>query len=75
MPAGIMIPARNMPSMMGSNGNLGGYGSSSGLSLGQVSARYVSRSILFPNIWLLCLKQVFFFLDEKLMGTFYPSFS
>ncbi|XP_050380710.1 homeobox-leucine zipper protein HDG2 isoform X1 [Argentina anserina] len=35
MPAGIMIPARNMPSMMGSNGNLSGYGSSSGLTLGQ----------------------------------------
>ncbi|KAF8016684.1 hypothetical protein BT93_H2031 [Corymbia citriodora subsp. variegata] len=37
MPAGIMIPARNMSSspMIGSNGNAGGYGSSSGLTLGQ----------------------------------------
>ncbi|KAI4322545.1 hypothetical protein L6164_022227 [Bauhinia variegata] len=35
MPAGIMIPARNMPSMIGRNGSFGGYGSSSGLSLGQ----------------------------------------
>jgi len=37
MPAGIMIPARNMPSMIGRNGNVGGFGLSSGLSLGQVS--------------------------------------
>ncbi|XP_028795280.1 homeobox-leucine zipper protein HDG2 isoform X2 [Neltuma alba] len=36
MPAGIMIPARNMPSMIGRNNNVGGgFGSSSGLSLGQ----------------------------------------
>ncbi|KAK3445943.1 hypothetical protein EUGRSUZ_A01715 [Eucalyptus grandis] len=37
MPAGIMIPARNMSSspMIGSNGNASGYGSSSGLTLGQ----------------------------------------
>ncbi|KAF3443703.1 hypothetical protein FNV43_RR13393 [Rhamnella rubrinervis] len=35
MPAGIMIPARNMPSMIGRNGNVGGFGSSSGLCLGQ----------------------------------------
>ncbi|XP_027340739.1 homeobox-leucine zipper protein HDG2-like isoform X1 [Abrus precatorius] len=35
MPAGIMIPARNMPSMIGRNGNVGGFGLSSGLSLGQ----------------------------------------
>ncbi|KAK7324790.1 hypothetical protein VNO77_28635 [Canavalia gladiata] len=33
---GIMIPARNMPSMIGRNGNVGGgFGLSSGLSLGQ----------------------------------------
>lgn len=41
MPAGIMIPARNMPSMVGRNGNVGGFGSSSssaGLTLGQVSS-------------------------------------
>lgn len=37
MPAGIMIPARNMPSMIGRNGTVGGFGLSSGLSLGQVS--------------------------------------
>ncbi|XP_027340742.1 homeobox-leucine zipper protein HDG2-like isoform X2 [Abrus precatorius] len=37
MPAGIMIPARNMPSMIGRNGNVGGFGLSSGLSLGQVN--------------------------------------
>jgi len=37
MPAGIMIPARNMPSMIGRNGNVVGFGLSSGLSLGQVS--------------------------------------
>ncbi|XP_061351461.1 homeobox-leucine zipper protein HDG2-like isoform X1 [Gastrolobium bilobum] len=37
MPATIMIPARNMPSMLGRNNNVvGGFGSSSGLSLGQV---------------------------------------
>ncbi|XP_027926435.1 homeobox-leucine zipper protein HDG2-like [Vigna unguiculata] len=36
MPAGIMIPARNMPSMIGRNGNVGGFGLSSGLSLGQI---------------------------------------
>ncbi|XP_061351462.1 homeobox-leucine zipper protein HDG2-like isoform X2 [Gastrolobium bilobum] len=36
MPATIMIPARNMPSMLGRNNNVvGGFGSSSGLSLGQ----------------------------------------
>ncbi|ONI18488.1 hypothetical protein PRUPE_3G218500 [Prunus persica] len=35
MPAGLMIPARNMPSMIGSNGNISGFGSSSGLTLGQ----------------------------------------
>ncbi|KAJ1389248.1 START domain [Sesbania bispinosa] len=35
MPAGIMIPARNMPSMIGRNGTVGGFGLSSGLSLGQ----------------------------------------
>ncbi|XP_062150817.1 homeobox-leucine zipper protein HDG2 isoform X1 [Alnus glutinosa] len=35
MPAGIMIPARNMPSMIGRNGTVGGFGSSSGLTLGQ----------------------------------------
>ncbi|KAJ1418147.1 START domain [Sesbania bispinosa] len=35
MPAGIMIPARNMPSMIGRNGAVGGFGLSSGLSLGQ----------------------------------------
>ncbi|KAI5599586.1 hypothetical protein POPTR_002G230200v4 [Populus trichocarpa] len=35
MPAGVMIPARNMPSMIGVNGNVGGFGSSSGLALGQ----------------------------------------
>lgn len=37
MPTGVMIPARNMPSMIGRNGIVvGGLGSSSGLSLGQV---------------------------------------
>ncbi|KAI5599594.1 hypothetical protein POPTR_002G230200v4 [Populus trichocarpa] len=36
MPAGVMIPARNMPSMIGVNGNVGGFGSSSGLALGQI---------------------------------------
>ncbi|KAF9688296.1 hypothetical protein SADUNF_Sadunf02G0182800 [Salix dunnii] len=35
MPAGVMIPTRNMPSMIGVNGNVGGSGSSSGLALGQ----------------------------------------
>ncbi|XP_048434089.1 homeobox-leucine zipper protein HDG2 isoform X1 [Pyrus x bretschneideri] len=30
-----MIPARNMPSMIGSNGNINGFASSSGLTLGQ----------------------------------------
>ncbi|KAI4334105.1 hypothetical protein L6164_018837 [Bauhinia variegata] len=35
MPAGIMIPVRNMPSMIGRNGSVGVFGSSSGLSLGQ----------------------------------------
>ena len=39
MPAGIMIPARNMPSMIGRNNNVvGGFGSSSALTLGQVGA-------------------------------------
>ncbi|XP_011011492.1 PREDICTED: homeobox-leucine zipper protein HDG2-like isoform X4 [Populus euphratica] len=36
MPAGVMIPARNMPSMIGVNGNVGGFGSTSGLALGQI---------------------------------------
>ncbi|KAK8615596.1 hypothetical protein V6N13_017181 [Hibiscus sabdariffa] len=37
MPAGVMIPARNMPSMITGNGNASGFGtSSSGLSLGQI---------------------------------------
>ncbi|CAK9142742.1 unnamed protein product [Ilex paraguariensis] len=35
MPAGIMIPARQTSPMIGVNGNVGGYGSSSGLTLGQ----------------------------------------
>ncbi|XP_021292767.1 homeobox-leucine zipper protein HDG2-like isoform X3 [Herrania umbratica] len=35
MPAGLMIPARNMPSMISGNGNVGGFGTSSGLTLGQ----------------------------------------
>ncbi|GMI75277.1 homeodomain GLABROUS 2 [Hibiscus trionum] len=36
MPAGVMIPARNMPSMTTGNGNASGFGtSSSGLTLGQ----------------------------------------
>ncbi|KDP25842.1 hypothetical protein JCGZ_22872 [Jatropha curcas] len=35
MPAGVMIPARDMPSMIGTNGNAGGFGSSSGLTLAQ----------------------------------------
>lgn len=42
MPAGLMIPARNMPSMIGSNGNISGFGSSSGLTLGQVSVLNLS---------------------------------
>ncbi|KAK7261082.1 hypothetical protein RIF29_27386 [Crotalaria pallida] len=33
MPAGVMIPVRNMPSMIGGNGTV--FGSTSGLSLGQ----------------------------------------
>ncbi|XP_017971480.1 PREDICTED: homeobox-leucine zipper protein HDG2 isoform X2 [Theobroma cacao] len=36
MPAGVMIPARNMPSMISGNGNVGGFGTSSGLTLGQI---------------------------------------
>lgn len=39
MPAGMMIPARNMPSMIGVNGNAGGFGSSSGLALGQIEKK------------------------------------
>ncbi|KAA3483537.1 Homeobox-leucine zipper protein HDG2 [Gossypium australe] len=35
MPAGVMIPARNMPSMITGNGSVSGYGTSSGLTLGQ----------------------------------------
>ncbi|TYJ43001.1 hypothetical protein E1A91_A03G124600v1 [Gossypium mustelinum] len=35
MPAGVMIPARNMPSMITGNGSVSGYGTSSGLALGQ----------------------------------------
>ncbi|KAH9744687.1 homeobox-leucine zipper protein HDG2 [Citrus sinensis] len=35
MPTGVMIPARNMPSTIGRNGNVGGLGSSSGLTLSQ----------------------------------------
>ncbi|KAK8659375.1 hypothetical protein V6N13_029578 [Hibiscus sabdariffa] len=35
MPAGVMIPARNMPSMISGNGNVGGFGTISGLTLGQ----------------------------------------
>ncbi|CAJ1956336.1 unnamed protein product [Sphenostylis stenocarpa] len=44
MPAGIMIPARNMPSMIGRNGNVGGFGLSSGLSLGQIESHKASES-------------------------------
>ncbi|TKY48749.1 Homeobox-leucine zipper protein HDG2 [Spatholobus suberectus] len=44
MPAGIMIPARNMPSMIGRNGNVGGFGLSSGLSLGQIENHKASES-------------------------------
>ncbi|PPS13286.1 hypothetical protein GOBAR_AA07356 [Gossypium barbadense] len=36
MPAGVMIPARNMPSMITGNGSVSGYGTSSGLALGQI---------------------------------------
>ncbi|KAG2717050.1 hypothetical protein I3843_03G156400 [Carya illinoinensis] len=35
MPGGIMIPARNIRPMIGINGTVGGFGSSSGLTLGQ----------------------------------------
>ncbi|KAI9072994.1 hypothetical protein K1719_045027 [Acacia pycnantha] len=35
MPAGMMIPARNMTSMIGRNGNVSAFGSSSGLTLSQ----------------------------------------
>ncbi|KAM7270615.1 hypothetical protein ACFE04_029829 [Oxalis oulophora] len=35
MPAGVMIPARNMPPIIGSNGNLSGFGSSTGFNLTQ----------------------------------------
>ncbi|XVE74490.1 hypothetical protein DITRI_Ditri12bG0020800 [Diplodiscus trichospermus] len=35
MPAGVMIPARNMPSMISGNGSVSGFGTSSGLTLGQ----------------------------------------
>lgn len=38
MPAGVMVPARNMPSMISGNGNVGGFGTISGLTLGQVRA-------------------------------------
>lgn len=34
MPVGVMILTRNMPSMVGVNGNIRGSGSSSGLALG-----------------------------------------
>nr|XP_007149968.1 hypothetical protein PHAVU_005G114600g [Phaseolus vulgaris]ESW21962.1 hypothetical protein PHAVU_005G114600g [Phaseolus vulgaris] len=44
MPAGIMIPARNMPSMIGRNGNVVGFGLSSGLSLGQIENHKASES-------------------------------
>ncbi|KAF8409524.1 hypothetical protein HHK36_005601 [Tetracentron sinense] len=37
MPAGMMITARHLPPMMGRNGNVAGFGSSSGLTLGQPS--------------------------------------
>jgi hypothetical protein len=50
MPAGVMIPARNMPSMIGVNGNVGGFGSSSGLALGQVCT-----CVLFHAFLLHCL--------------------
>ncbi|XP_054816200.1 homeobox-leucine zipper protein HDG2-like isoform X1 [Prosopis cineraria] len=35
MPVGMMIPARNMTSVIGRNGNVGGFGSPSSLTLGQ----------------------------------------
>ena len=53
MPAGIMIPARNMPSMIGRNGTVGGFGLSSGLSLGHVSNFFISFSsflLLLPSL-------------------------
>ncbi|XVF85652.1 hypothetical protein PTKIN_Ptkin17bG0133800 [Pterospermum kingtungense] len=34
--AGVMIPTRNMPSMINGNGNVSGFGTSSGLTLGQI---------------------------------------
>ena len=40
MPAGMMIPARNAPSMIGRNGNVGVFGSPASLVLGQVSVEF-----------------------------------
>ena len=42
MPAGILTPARNMPSMIGRNGNnVGGFVSTSGLVLSQVCIFFI----------------------------------
>ncbi|PKA63712.1 Homeobox-leucine zipper protein ROC2 [Apostasia shenzhenica] len=40
MPAGIMIPARHVPSMIGRNSGASGYGNSSALTLGQLPIQH-----------------------------------
>ncbi|KAK8993674.1 hypothetical protein V6N11_007899 [Hibiscus sabdariffa] len=48
MPAGVMIPARNMPSMISGNGNVGGFGTISGLTLGQQPTNNMMEGQLHP---------------------------
>lgn len=36
MPAGVMIPAKDMPSVIGRNGNVSSFGASSGLAVSQI---------------------------------------
>ncbi|XP_062106128.1 homeobox-leucine zipper protein HDG2 isoform X2 [Humulus lupulus] len=48
MPAGIMIPSTNMPSIIGRNGNVGGFGSSSGLTLSQPNMMEGGHQLLHP---------------------------
>ncbi|MBA0772880.1 hypothetical protein Gotri_008195 [Gossypium trilobum] len=48
MPAGVMVPTRNMPSMISGNGNVGGFGTISGLTLGQQPNNNMMEGQLHP---------------------------
>ncbi|XP_038997163.1 homeobox-leucine zipper protein HDG2-like isoform X1 [Hibiscus syriacus] len=48
MPVGVMIPARNLPSMISGNGNVVGFGSISALTLGQQPNNNMMEGQLHP---------------------------